>query len=114
MISSLSFWPSSAFLRRSELKVRTEVRGLLISWAIPAASLPMDASFSERIRCCSFNRLISLSLSLREEVMRLNVRSSSPISFRERGSTVAEKSPWEILCETRTRLLIGRTIALER
>ena len=77
--------------------MRTDVKGLLISWAMPAASLPIDASFSERIKCCSFNLPISSSLARREEVIRLKVFSSSPISFFDRGSILTEKSPCEIL-----------------
>ena len=34
-------------------------RGLLISWATPAASLPTEASFSEFLICCS-NFLVSV------------------------------------------------------
>ena len=92
----------------------TDVRGLLISWAMPAASLPMDASFSERIRCCRLSLLISSSLACSDEAIRLNVVSSSPISLADCVSTRTEKSPREIARETATRLLTGLTIALER
>ncbi len=54
MVSRLSFLKSSCSISLSIwTKENMDVRGFPISWAIPAASLPMEASFSEWIICSS-------------------------------------------------------------
>ena len=49
-------------LRMISEKSKIVPRGLLISWATPAASCPTEASFSDWINCCSVVRRVSTML----------------------------------------------------
>ena len=88
--SSASWWrcrSSSGMsgLRRTHRQARRLARGLLISWATPAARRPAAASFSVRTRASRD--------SASWVVMELNAEASSPTSSAERTGIRPERSP---------------------
>ena len=94
-------------------KVSTEVSGLLISWAIPAASLPTEASFSASTSWACFSRSFSIVCSRDQRAflsfssIRLNDTSREDSSSCPLTSICSEKSPWAIFLVIFSSVRIG-------
>ena len=96
MISSRSSrsWASMfSFSRSRSAKASTPVKGLLISWATPAARRPTEASCSLRPTCCRVACLSNSSRSWTAWAMLSTARHNTPISPGGRMPTRAERSP---------------------